>query len=136
MWKLSLAVCLGLTTMSCAPTGLANNPFVGAQWPRSDQAMSQAQRTEIEALLKKLGYFSGTVDGVITRKTRASVGAFKSDIGVPVSGVISQVLLDALRANAGTRTVAPKPVYKPTPKRATPWQGDSGGGGGSGGPWG
>ncbi len=123
----------------CAPEGFGAVGFTGVQWPTTDQHMSVAQLRELEVLLKRLEYLSGTPDGVITQTTRAAVVAYKRDLGVPANPAISPALLDSLRANAGVAGV-PAPVVRAKAPAVAVGGGSSsdggsssGGGGGGGG---
>jgi peptidoglycan hydrolase-like protein with peptidoglycan-binding domain len=50
----------------------------------------------VQRALKKLGYFSGTVDGYSGRTTRAAIRVFREENGLPASTGIDRELLHAL----------------------------------------
>jgi hypothetical protein len=52
--------------------------------------------TAVQRRLGELGYYSGTVDGVIGPQTRAAIAAFESRHGMVVNGVITTRLLDRM----------------------------------------
>ncbi|UYN98397.1 MAG: lytic murein transglycosylase [Devosia sp.] len=66
-------------------------------WPAGDYALSKAQRTELQSLLNRAGFDTGTPDGVVGPKTRAAVLAFQQRSGLPADGHVSGLLLDTLR---------------------------------------
>lgn len=69
------------------------SPKAYAQQPSSDPLVAEVQRE-----LAERGYYQTTVDGIIGPATRAAIGAYQSDAGLPVDGRISQSLLDSLRS--------------------------------------
>jgi membrane-bound lytic murein transglycosylase B len=73
---------------------LGSNGFANA-WP-DDSALTKAQRTELQALLRKRGYDIGTPDGVIGPKTRAALMDFQARAGLTPDGFPSGRALKAL----------------------------------------
>lgn len=63
---------------------------------------------EIQAALKKLGYYTGTVDGVTGSKTKAAIKKFQSDNKLTADGVVGAVTRSKLAA------VAAKPAVSAT----------------------
>lgn len=138
--KHGLYMCAILATSACAPPGYDNAGYYQVEWPEQDVPLSAADRIEAEAQLNALGYSTGAADGAISRQTRAAIQAFQTDIGTAPNGFVSPVLLSALRANSGERSLASAPVLpgeeNPNqPSNRAPRESSSsssGGGGGSG----
>lgn len=51
---------------------------------------------QVQLALFARGYYSGTVDGIIGPETKAGISRFQSANGLPVTGTLSDGLLDAL----------------------------------------
>ena len=66
-------------------------------WPAGDYALNKDQRTQLQALLNRSGFDTGTPDGVVGPKTRAAVMAYQQAAGLPADGHISGLLYDRLR---------------------------------------
>lgn len=66
-------------------------------WPAGDYALNKDQRTQLQALLNRAGFDTGTPDGVVGPKTRAAVMAYQQAAGLPADGHISGLLYDRLR---------------------------------------
>lgn len=72
------------------------------------EALSQAERQEVEALLQRLDFETGPVDGVLDPTTRASVQSYKEMSGLrPADRTVGPDLLRDLRAVAGNLTPPP-----------------------------
>ena len=78
---------LVLTLAACAPPGTYSEGYRDVDWPLVDHAMSASELREIEVLLGRLGYNTGTVDGRVTQQTRAAISAYQGRIGAPQTGV-------------------------------------------------
>lgn len=148
MKKISLLVAVmsgQIVITGCAPSTDPAAIYERSPWPNSDQTLSASERAEIEAGLKRLGYFRGTVDGLITKDTRKAVREYQSDIGAPENGIVSGKLLNNLRraqqdvaiaapATASSVTLSPKKSTTTSNRSAQTTSGEGGGeGGGSGG---
>ncbi len=81
---------LGITLSSAARTG----GITSGKTPDNVRAVQNA--------LKKLGYFTSTVDGVWGRRTMCAVMAFQSDRGLAVDGVVGAGTLRALGITLGS----------------------------------
>jgi peptidoglycan hydrolase-like protein with peptidoglycan-binding domain len=57
---------------------------------------ADATVASVQRALKKLGYFSGTVDGLSGRTTRAAIRIFREENGLTASSGIDRELLRAL----------------------------------------
>ncbi len=59
--------------------------------------LTQAERLELQTLLNRAGFDTGTPDGVIGRGTEAAITAYETANGMPVTGQPSMALLRRLR---------------------------------------
>jgi membrane-bound lytic murein transglycosylase B len=75
---------------------LGGGPFA-TPWPAGDYALNKDQRAQLQSLLNRAGYDTGTPDGVVGPKTRAAVLAFQAASGLPADGHVSGLLLERLR---------------------------------------
>ncbi|MEB3337570.1 MAG: peptidoglycan-binding domain-containing protein, partial [Leptolyngbyaceae bacterium] len=82
-----------------------------------------ADVSELQGVLKLLGYFSGTVDGTFGAETATAVAGFQKAVGLEPDGVVGPGtwarLFPAPTSNTPVPTPSPKPVVttaKPTPK--------------------
>ena len=66
-------------------------------WPAGDFALNAAQRAELQTLLTRAGFDTGTPDGKIGPKTRAAVIAYQNRVGLPADGFASGRLLQRLQ---------------------------------------
>ncbi len=53
---------------------------------------------DVQRELAERGYYQASIDGIVGPATRAAIGAYQSDAGLPVDGRVTQGLLDSLRA--------------------------------------
>jgi len=66
-------------------------------WPAGDFALNSAQRVELQTLLTRAGFNTGTPDGKVGPKTRAAVIAYQNKVGLPADGFVSGRLLQRLQ---------------------------------------
>lgn len=59
---------------------------------------SAAQITEAQRLLTALGFYRGPISGVDGPQTRAAVRSFQASSGLPQTGVVTQPLINQMRA--------------------------------------
>lgn len=71
-------------------------PLVG-RFPPDANGLSQADRVLVQQRLTRLGYETGSTDGVFGPKTKAAIAGFQAARGLDVTGVASAALLDLLR---------------------------------------
>ena len=64
----------------------------------------------VQGVLKDIGYYDGTVDGLTGPATRKAIEAYRQKMGLPVSGNIDEALLDQLGIAATTASVVPQPA--------------------------
>lgn len=76
---------------------LKGGPAIAAAWPRQWRALTQEERSELQALLTAAGFDSGGVDGRIGPKTIAAVKAWQKAQGLVPDGYPSPDLLERLR---------------------------------------
>jgi peptidoglycan hydrolase-like protein with peptidoglycan-binding domain len=69
----------------------------------------------VQAVLKELNLYQGTVDGLSGPATRKAVEAYQRTVGLPATGAIDQKLLDQLDTNP-TAGIRPEPRPQPKPK--------------------
>lgn len=92
---------------------------------------SEGERvSELQAMLKLLGYYSGAVDGVYRASTAAAVSAFQQVVGLQADGVVgpdtwSRLLPPSPSANTETAVSPagnplPSPTIAPSPVTPTP----------------
>jgi membrane-bound lytic murein transglycosylase B len=67
-----------------------------ASWPRSERALSRAERSQFQTDLKSLGYDPGDTDGLLGRKTRAALKQYQKSKNLPADGFPTADLLAAL----------------------------------------
>lgn len=76
---------------------LKGKPDFQGKWPRSERALTQKERMEIQRRLRKAGFYSDKVDGKFGPMTRASVRAYQQARGLKVDGFPGLVVLKSLR---------------------------------------
>ncbi len=76
---------------------LAGRKGLVQSWPRPPGALSGEEKFLLQELLKKKGYYSGEIDGLLGEASRAAIRRFQEEIGVPADGTPSLEILDALR---------------------------------------
>lgn len=64
----------------------------------------------VQGVLKDIGYYDGTVDGLTGPATRKAIEAYRQKMGLPVSGNIDETLLDQLGIVPTTASVVPQPA--------------------------
>ncbi|MEI5677599.1 MULTISPECIES: peptidoglycan-binding domain-containing protein [unclassified Mesorhizobium] len=83
--------------------------------PKSDPAVEQVQ-----AILKDLNFYAGTVDGISGPATTKAIETYQRKMGLTPSGKIDQQLLSQLGANPTTAGITPAPAPRPQPVQQTP----------------
>jgi membrane-bound lytic murein transglycosylase B len=71
-------------------------PFVAA-WPRDEQALTVAERYELQQLLARRGFDAGDPDGRLGPRTRIAIRNFQVATGQIPDGFASSLVLDRLR---------------------------------------
>ncbi|NJO40114.1 MAG: peptidoglycan-binding protein [Cyanobacteria bacterium RU_5_0] len=77
--------------------------------------------SELQALLKLLGYYNGSIDGIYRQNTAAAVAAFQQSAGLQADGVVGPETWNRLlppSPPATTATTSPTPVPAPAPAPA------------------
>ncbi|MCF8126296.1 MAG: peptidoglycan-binding protein [Desulfotignum sp.] len=59
--------------------------------------MNGEEKFLLQELLKKKGYYSGEIDGLLGEASRTAIRIFQEEIGMPADGKPSLEILDALR---------------------------------------
>jgi len=76
-------------------------PFV-KPWPTDDPGLSRAERREVQALLMRLGYPVGEIDGLIGKTSREAIQDIQRTNGLEPDGRAGRYMLNVLRRLAGT----------------------------------
>ena len=71
---------------------------MGAPWPRDLQALTRSQLLEFQKALNRLGFDSGTPDGMMGPATRDAVRRYQRSVGLPADGYPDRDLLQRLVA--------------------------------------
>ncbi len=82
-----------------AKNSLSNGSFAQQAW----ETQSGNQTLAIQQVLAALGYSIGTPDGIAGSQTRAAIRAFEKSAGMPVTGQISERLVDVLNATVDAK---------------------------------
>ena len=83
---------IGLLSDQLAGRGGLQRP-----WPRSDRALTEAERKEIQRRLADMGYYQGEIDGVTGSGTMEAVRAWQVAQGMAPDGYVNEALLKKLR---------------------------------------
>ena len=73
----------------------------------------------VQAVLKELNLYNGTVDGLSGPNTRKAVEAYQKTVGLPITGIIDKTLLEQLDTNT-TAAITPTARPKPAPAATEP----------------
>jgi membrane-bound lytic murein transglycosylase B len=76
---------------------LAGSKGLVQLWPRPPGTLNGEEKFLLQELLKKNGYYSGEIDGILGEASRAAIRIFQEEIGMPADGKPSLEILDALR---------------------------------------
>ncbi len=76
---------------------LAGGKGLVQSWPRPPGTLSGEEKFLLQELLKKKGYYSGNIDGLLGEASRAAIRIFQGEVGMPPDGKPSLEVLDALR---------------------------------------
>ena len=68
---------------------------------QSGLATAEAEVSDVQNMLVKLGYDPGSLDGTMSAQTREAIKTFEQRSGLPVNGEISDELVGKLKALAG-----------------------------------
>jgi membrane-bound lytic murein transglycosylase B len=74
-----------------------SGPIVQA-WPRGYMPLDEAERMELQVILKRLGYYSGDIDGAIGSGSRSAIKRWQAANGLDPDGYASKKLLEKLKA--------------------------------------
>lgn len=109
----------GGTTQPAQPAAVATAP--AAYQEVGDVPMPLSELIQIEAYLTQLGYQVGPIDGRISARTRAAIGAFEQSDGHSPTGFYTPELLAALqrKVDGGTAVAATPTVRQQTTSQST-----------------
>lgn len=62
----------------------------------SDQSANNATISEVQSKLTKLGYYRGTIDGVVGDETEAALAHYQEDHDLSVTGTVTAAILQSL----------------------------------------
>jgi lytic murein transglycosylase len=80
---------------------IAGGPGVQRAWPRAEASLSRQQVRRLQQSLNRLGYATGTPDGLVGSHTRSGIRAFQQARGLPADGFPTRSLLEKIEAAAG-----------------------------------
>ena len=86
-------------------TFLIERPAPAPRRPASDPVTAQVQ-----SILRDLNFYAGTVDGLSGPATTAAIRSYQSKVGLPINGMIDDVLLDQLGSSETTAGITPTPA--------------------------
>ncbi len=86
---------------------LVGQPAFNTAWPRTDRALTQAERVALQEGLTAAGFDTGGADGILGPKSTAALRAFQRARGLAADGYASSAMLDLLRP--AVRTTGPAP---------------------------
>ena len=69
---------------------------------RDEDRLGDPERRQVQAQLKRLGYYPGQIDGVFGPDTRAAIRRFQFELGADMSGRLTPAQIARLLARAGT----------------------------------
>jgi lytic murein transglycosylase len=81
---------------------LAGRPDLSRPWPTQIAMLTQAQAKDLQTALNKLGYNSGTPDGIVGRNTRGALQRFQKDRGLTADGFPTTEMLGVVLAAAAS----------------------------------
>lgn len=94
----------------------------GTTPPAAIVAKSDPIVQRVQGVLKDIGYYDGSVDGLTGPATRKAIEAYRQKMGLPVSGNIDEALLDHLGIASTTASVVPQPAPRGEVTGITPKQ--------------
>ncbi len=71
-----------------------------------EDRLRDAERRQVQAQLKRLGYYPGQIDGVFGPDTRAAIRRFQFELGADMNGRLTPAEIARLLARAGTTSGA------------------------------
>ena len=85
---------------------IAGHPPLWASWPRDERPLSRDERVRFQSDLTSLGFDTGKADGVLGRRTRASLREYQMRHGYAADGFPTAAMLALLDADAA-KTLVP-----------------------------
>lgn len=76
---------------------LAGSDGMVQPWPRAPGALDIEEKIELQEKLKKLGYYTGEIDGALGQESKKAIRKFQEYVGVKVTGRPDKKLLQELR---------------------------------------
>ena len=81
---------------------MAGGPPVKHSWPRDERPLSRSERIAFQTDLSKLGFDTGTPDGVLGRRTRAALRQYQKSKSIIPDGFATASLLARLDKDAAS----------------------------------
>lgn len=75
---------------------LAGYPAFRTPWPTDDPGLSRAERTDLQKLLKRKGFYSGALDGKVGPQTQAAIAQAEARYGMEQTGRAGRKIYEAL----------------------------------------
>jgi membrane-bound lytic murein transglycosylase B len=79
---------------------MAGSDAVKHSWPRDERALSRSERFQFQTDLQKLGFDTGTPDGVLGHKSRAALRQYQKSKALAADGFATAALLAMLDGDA------------------------------------
>ncbi|WP_407929164.1 peptidoglycan-binding domain-containing protein [Desulfomarina profundi] len=76
---------------------LAGSDGMVQSWPRKPGALDIDEKIELQERLKKLGYYTGEIDGSLGRESRKAIRKYQVEAGIKADGIPGKELLQKLR---------------------------------------
>src|SRR5471030_1133045 len=82
---------------------MAGGDAVKHAWPRDERALSRSERFQFQIDLQKLGFDTGTPDGVLGHQSRAALRQYQKSKSLAADGFATATLLAMLDADAAKK---------------------------------
>ena len=69
-----------------------------SSWPRGEKALSFKQKKQMQRLLRRKGFDTEKIDGIVGPMTIAAIRGFQASLGLTPDGYATTDILDLLRA--------------------------------------
>jgi len=81
------------------PLGVADRPTLTPQGAREVDrpALTPQETREAQSMLNQIGFNVGAADGIIGPRTRRGIMMYQQSLGLPATGILDAVTMDALR---------------------------------------
>jgi len=76
---------------------IMGGPEISAKWPRGEKALSFKQKKQMQRLLRRKGFDTQKIDGIVGPNTIAAIRGFQTSIGKTPDGYATTDLLKLLK---------------------------------------